>query len=103
VVNPKSKSINIEVRTSWKYSFDSAPSIWVSSPCGWLQILPSPEYRETFEQACEAATLYYSLLTIHEEHAKEVNEAAKARKRRQRHNPPPGLTLDQILFQVRVF
>jgi hypothetical protein len=103
VVNAKGKSVNIEVKTSWKYSFDSAPNIWVSSPCGWLQIMPSPEYLETFEQACEAAALYYSLLEIHEEHATKVDEAAKANKKRQRPNPLPRLTLDQLLFQVRIF
>ncbi|RKU41870.1 hypothetical protein DL546_002523 [Coniochaeta pulveracea] len=96
---PQGKSVYIEVKTSWKYSFDSAPNIWVSSPCGWLQILPSPEYQETFEQACEAAALYYSFLDIHEEHAKEFHRAAMAKKKRQQTNALPRLTLDQILFQ----
>lgn len=96
MINPKSKPVNIEIKTSKLFSIDSDIRIWVSGESGWFEIVPAPQYLETFGEAREAAKLYYNLLEVHENHQKA------AKRKRQKSRPPAQPTLDEILFKVGV-
>ncbi|KAH6892218.1 hypothetical protein B0T10DRAFT_457933 [Thelonectria olida] len=74
-------STPIEIRQSISYSIGLAennqPLIWVSGKAGWYEIVPSASYLQIYNKMCEAATLYYTIMSIYEV---ENNSAKKLKK-----------------------
>ncbi|TPX13461.1 uncharacterized protein E0L32_006191 [Thyridium curvatum] len=69
LVKSSLKSAHVEVQGSTRYSIGIGPYpvVWASGEAGWFEIRPARRYEATYNQMCQAISLYYAVMDVYDE------------------------------------
>lgn len=95
VVRSSLKSAHVEVQGSTRYSIGIGPYpvVWASGEAGWFEIRPARRYEATYNQMCQAISLYYAVMDVYD----EIWATKGKGKRRQE---LAKVKIDDVLFKV---